>query len=453
MDIENSELNISNSFFYNNTASILRMQNSQVYIIKSRVTTHAAGLNTDELNNLPTLMLSQSSLTITDSIFTNMVSSNPAILNGIESQVSIENSLFIDSTSQESLIKLQKASELRVNNSSFTGNTGTAISVTKESTGVVTNSIFSGNQGNSGGCVFAADNTNVTVRNSYFTNNTAIKGGAIFCEEHVILNIWGSKFDGNQAISVGETEMNSVDKESVGGAVVVITFSTVEFIKCEFIGNNAELLGGAVYFGRNFTIHLSVHNNRTQTEEIARFTEINSPYTGENSIGTSNGKSNMVDMMVRESTFVKNSAGHSGGALFVQLRNSMGIINSLFEQNTAQLQGTTLVLIDVTDVNIQNSEFSGTEQVGNEGIHSSGGQSLRIADTLFSFGTKSQMTFTNGDYSLFTLDSKFSDQEQNVLLANDRNFLQDALTTGIIQQDQSANLMQKETPYASRRYP
>ncbi len=170
-----------------------------------------------------------------------------------------------------------------------------------------------------------ADGANVS-----FINNSAIStgggnaiGGAIL--SHRDLSLTGVLFQGNSA--------------GYGGAIY--SACNVILNNCTFINNSATVVGGAIY--------LEVPD----AASIPTLTVLNSTLTG-NSAGYGGAIYNGSTTTVSNSTFSKNSATESGGALYNDTDSTATVSNSTFYSNSATVSGGafysegTLTLADVT---------------------------------------------------------------------------------------------------------
>ena len=190
---------------------------------------------------------------------------------------------------------------LYIYNSNFTNNSGVyggavyTVSPTDKTTKtLIDNCRFINNTAYNGGAVYAAS-SNLTVKDSYFEDNSvsgvgssgATSGaGAIFIIDSAGDNkITGSTFKNNKAI----------DGKGPAGGAVGIEDSTMAIDKCEFEGNTASHVGGAVSIS---------------------------------------GK-NPSDVKITESNFINNKAD-VGGAVYSTDTAKMAVSQSKFEGNDAK---------------------------------------------------------------------------------------------------------------------
>ena len=191
--------------------------------------------------------------------------------------------------------------KLEVYNSNFTNNSGThggAISTWTEgtavSTAVIDNCRFVNNTGYNGAAIYVSGSL-LTVADSYFENNvvegtgssgaTSGAGAILIIGSNGDNKITGSTFKNNKAI----------DGKGPAGGAVGIEDSTMAIDKCEFEGNTASHVGGAISIS---------------------------------------GK-NPSDVKITESNFINNKA-NAGGAVYSTGAAKMAVSQSKFEGNDAK---------------------------------------------------------------------------------------------------------------------
>ncbi len=181
-----------------------------------------------------------------------------------------------------------------------------------------------------GGAFYGYALTVANGANVSFINNSAVStgggnaiGGAIL--SHRDLSLTGVLFQGNSA--------------GYGGAIY--SACNVILNNCVFINNSATLAGGAVY--------LEVPD----ATSIPTLTVLNSTFTG-NSAGYGGAIYNGSTTTVSNSTFSKNTATGSGGALYNDIGSTATVSNSTFYSNSATVSGGafysegTLTVVDTT---------------------------------------------------------------------------------------------------------
>ena len=310
---------------------------------------------------------------------------------------------------------------------------------------IVEDSIFQNNNASNGGAMLIHDNGDVTIRNTTFTNNSATSGNGggidLLLGTTRTIIIEESSFIGNSCTGHGgaadlqdagflfitdtifrdNTAIQSADDD--GGALQIERIRTKASIRgCEFDSNLASGSGGAV---------LSIQASNEPIEYVdTRFVE------NEASAGAVAVFGGPVDFVNCE--FVANSAlrdgneNADGGAIrFRQLNDnnrSFGrIFNSFFEGNTAN-RGGAIVLEHRCDVDIVNSTFVNNMAIVNGGAISaiSTGVTARIYNNIFVGNEPStdqvNITVANGiedaSFNLFDADGLIGDGTNNLFNAD-----------------------------------
>lgn len=158
----------------------------------------------------------------------------------------------------------------------------------------------------SAGALYLASDNN-TVKNSIFRNNSAKIAGAIYSDVNDDLYILNSTFNNNSA-------------EELGGAIMIDCYANIA--NSTFYGNNAKI-GGAIYSdGETEFINSSFFKNKADK----------------------GGAMNVNEGTITNSTFVKNIANESGGAIYVSGDFYMNKI--YFSENTAGNESNNIYLDD-----------------------------------------------------------------------------------------------------------
>ncbi|MBR6023704.1 MAG: Ig-like domain repeat protein, partial [Methanobrevibacter sp.] len=195
---------------------------------------------------------------------------------------------------------------------------GGAIYIPKEGTKVLHNN-FTGNNATYGGAIYVPVST-VTISYNNFTKNNATEGGAIY-----ILNttknvfVSQSTFDENHAKYGGAiwtaaeiTGTNPADHISycnftkntaVNGSAIYVAGSKQNIGFCNFDGNNASENGGAIYYQKDLT-SIEVHDSTFK-----------SSYAKNGGAIYNAGTSQSKNLLIKNSTFIKNIAIYNGGAV------------------------------------------------------------------------------------------------------------------------------------------
>ena len=280
---------------------------------------------------------------------------------------------------------------------------GAALYIGKDLSGSVTNSTFSGNiaESNLGGGIFAAtitggiDHSDFTaneasyggavalinlyqgiligdldggIHSSNFTENIAYEnGGAVLLQGRLLNGVEDSTFTGNAAI--GTTQVGQ------GGALWVLGGIYGTISNSQFTGNTAKQMGGAIL---TTSINDGIVNSIFQENKAGSGGAITATSSG----GAYSGNINLI----KDSTFLKNSAVADGGALYLS-GGSATIEDTDFLSNTAgdhggaiYKSGTGNLVFHVTeDAKNATMTFSGnTADEMPNAIYLSGGGGFQI---------------------------------------------------------------------------
>jgi len=234
------------------------------------------------------------------------------------------------------------------------------------------NSVVSGNAASEGGGIFSIGTLNVI--NSTISSNSALYGGGI--ESLGVVNISNSVIsDNSSGFGGGILDNNIADSGSI-----TITDST-------FSNNSADYSGGGIS-SNNGNIHManSVFSDNSAGEGGAIYMNISGGLTINNGsfLNNQSGSGGAIltasDLIVVDSTFLKNAATGPGGAI----RASMGttnLIGDTFSMNTGESGAAILTQAGV--LNVENSTFAGNmAQTIGGGIYSSENTSTVLSSTL-----------------------------------------------------------------------
>ena len=223
----------------------------------------------------------------------------------------------------------------------------------------IVSSVFERNVAYQGGAIYA-DDYHLRIRNSTFLRNTAIvSGGAIFVKKpktKLVIrksiftenNVTWDVKDLNLTLLYPSPSTVPQRKDSLGGAICALNPERMTLSKCTFHLNRAPGGGAAVSVlnGQReeggekaavFNVSDSVFRPRLQI--VSSVFERNLAYQG----GAIYGED--YYLIIHNSTFLRNTAIVSGGAIFVKRpRTELDIRNSIFTENN--------VTWDVKDLNL-----------------------------------------------------------------------------------------------------
>ena len=225
-----SDVSIVNSKFTDNTAvtgGALFVHNSSLRVVKSGFCHNRAGdinvensnINADDYYYLGggVMLISDSSCTITNSIFTNSAAYFGGVMYVLQftagSQLSITNCTFSNNSAAiMGGVMLISGSSLNIIGSSFTNNSciasaeglGGGVMVTFSSSLNIFSSTFTNNSAHlEGGVMKILNGSSININNTNFTSNSAANAGGVICASHSSFNIVGSNFFDNKANRTG----------------------------------------------------------------------------------------------------------------------------------------------------------------------------------------------------------------------------------------------------------
>ena len=315
--------------------------------------------------------ITDSEITIKDSLFYNFnVSKGTAILKAFQSRVAFKNVQFIANQGQTGLVQIVNESSLYMDVSLFENNgrssndTESVVLVKYDSNLFVTNCTFHNNKAITGGSFYFCCGTNATIEDSLFTNNEAWSGGAIFCQNHVNIVSLRNIFKGNLAIAPQDSNKMTMHNHSslysnLGGAITFVNDLPRSYLceidECVFRANNAFLKGGAIYFmfGNSYIFH---------------------------------------------SNFTWNNARKYGGAIAVEGRSKIKIINSNILKNRASMAGA-LSISNHVHMEMWNVLFKGN-------VPSKGAPSIYASK--YSLVTAFYCTFSDLNFGCIQISSEYN---------------------------------------------
>jgi hypothetical protein len=245
--------------------------------------------------------------------------------------------------------------------------------------------------------LYAKDDVNLTVKNLTIADGfTTDKGGGIYSGYRSKLKVNNCKLKNNKSTKIGV--------DDGGGAIYVLSESTVNIENSEFTGNEARN-GGAIY---NLLSDLTVVKSTFKNNQLVLAVPGgNGGGGGAILIDGAKGKTGKI--IIHDSTFTDNTAVAQGGAIFLQLygnstssfenltlsENSvtgsgdqgyggaifhvgsettlLSVANTTMSANRASNQGGGFWNGNNAKVNISNSTFSDNDAVSEDGNSGLGG--------------------------------------------------------------------------------
>jgi hypothetical protein len=215
------------------------------------------------------------------------------------------------------------------------GMNGTVLLVGSQASMSTSNSIISNNTAANGGGVFLGEGASMEMKQSTISGNKADSmGGALFIDTSSVANFDGCTFSNNEANSGGgaiavrgEANFNNVKFENnkAGGGGAIAIFGTATIAGSEFSGNSAGSLGGVLYIdgGAQATLQDCTFKANFVSKSFQK-----------------SGRRRRMRRLLQDSTF--DIVG--GGIIALQDKGSFDFVNTIFNNNGADLGGVALVL-------------------------------------------------------------------------------------------------------------
>lgn len=271
-----------------------------------------------------------------------------------------------------------------VNNKAVDADWGADSGAISLKTGKMTidNTVFEGNKAIWAGAIYQyanGENVKLTIQNSQFNSNEAQAIGAVGVFSNAIIqntefngnlststdatNGGGAVFAGSSSkLTINNTVFNNNVSNASGGAIMTRSQdegdnvnATLDISQSDFIGNKAELNGGAI------------NNNFYNSENTAGYVSVdestfinNSANNGGAIYNSKQGSkcTEAASIMISNSTFENNIATANGGAIYNDTDAELVINNSVFKAN--QANGITNDIYNDGYLNLQgNVELDG----------------------------------------------------------------------------------------------
>ena len=269
------------------------------------------------------------------------------------------------------VLNIKNGSKFNVKNSDFFNNTDTdlgALFLAVSGNNITIDTCnFTQNSANYGGVLIATWNNSVTVTNSIFHHNrAATNGGTIYTRRMCVTTITNSSFINNTAVNDGNAiaadgsllhiENSNFSYNTAGhdgGIAYAYDNSTIIFDGCHLNSNRAENSGGVVYGLKNSTIKL---NNSIIEQNSAQ-----------NSGGGVHAQKNS-SIIIEASNLTKNTADYGGGVR-VYVKSMATIRNCNFSENIANVAGGSMAAYESSTISVQASNLTlNTANVGGVAI-------------------------------------------------------------------------------------
>lgn len=292
------------------------------------------------------------------------------------------------------------------NNSTDSSNTkGGAIAVndTTSSLGLITDSLFEGNNSIAGGAIYnkgtmaGITGTSGTGENkkANFNSNTANQGGAIY-NHATISKITNSNFEGNTAELLGGAILNSAFYGATDGGKIEKISDSI-FLGNKSVSEDTGTGGGAIYNNGGQIAEISSTDfvqNSSNNDGGAIYTQSASNTT---STGTTTGN---AKILIKDSNFEENSALKKGGAIFIKVDSEnenlvsvLDIENTTFKNNTAK-EGGAIYADAKSKITLTNVTFEDNKTL-DDWLNGKGGAIYNNGEI-----TKLSANFTNNTTSI-----------------------------------------------------
>ncbi|MEE0936161.1 MAG: Ig-like domain repeat protein, partial [Methanobrevibacter sp.] len=255
---------------------------------------------------------------------------------------------------------------------------------------------------------------NCTIVNCNFTSNTANGSAGAVGMQSKNFHIYNSTFKYNEA--KGSYSVNPTYPGNGGGMVMRGWDSSA--YNCTFIGNVANLHGGAAYSTN--TSYNPLNNNTGFV--LCTFTDNTAGSNG----GAVDWSAGATHGYIRDSTFVNNTAKRSGGAIYFNTGAvNCTIISSTFEDNIAETNGGALAWFEGAEHGvIYTSVFTNNVAKRNGGAVYWNGHNGTIQHSKF---FNNRATGTNWEYTLpINMGTSIVHGENGTLILGDIIVLQDS---------------------------
>ena len=383
----------------------------------------------------PTLITTMNSnVSIQNCQFKNFINDNGStiLFGNNNSHIAIENSVFIQHNGSKGILLLKNNSSMRISNSSMSHNVVSSrfstITLKDGIHAVLNNSVFTNNSALTGGVMIMRNRCQVTLTNCTFSSNKAVTGKTVIVsknsknsntarnfnqnnvdtfatikstffnqtvsEDPVVIDHHQAHLGGRHSIFMKNIVQQKGYSTGMGGAIDVELQSQLLVTNCMFAYNSAEEAAGAIGAGPD--VKLDLHRTRfvgntalqggaIDVQEKAHLRIINCVFI-DNSVqllaGAINAVSN-VTLDIQETTFVGNKA-RQGGTIEVEIKSHIRITNCRFKNNSAEFAAGAIAAVQSVTVDIEETAFVGNKALLDSGAINVQEQShLRIIKSAF----------------------------------------------------------------------
>ncbi|WP_197998912.1 choice-of-anchor Q domain-containing protein [Gimesia aquarii] len=242
----------------------------------------------------------------------------------------------------------------------------------------VSNSTFDSNKAihGSGGGIYQIDGTLTVTQTEFIGNEASSFGGAIYTTFVSSFSVSYSAFDSNNSLSGGAIYHRSV--------LINTTDDEDSISNSRFTNNYSRWSGGAIYIQQSkmtvtastFTENMTKSDGGAIKNDTGKLSIYDSSFIKNHTAPNSGSDGGAIDnsgtLFISSSTFFKNTANVSGGALSNSGADKVTIYNSTFSENKARFNGGAIDLFGNTDFSVINSTIvgNGTTTFTGGGIYS-----------------------------------------------------------------------------------
>ena len=267
-------------------------------------------------------------------------------------------------------------------NKTYSGGSGGG-TFQKGGTFTISASTLSGNTGDflGGGAHF--ESGTASVSNSSFIGNDALEGGGLYSQSKLLLSNTTIQSNGAQfgaGLSQGGGTIDALDSNISGNVAIVdgggvwIRGGAITLTSSNLVSNTAQQ-GGAIRQVSTGKVHIrdsTIEMNNSSGSgggiffDSGQHSITNGTFRDNRSGGNGGGMFTAGSIDLKDSTLSDNHADLSGGGIYFDLQLSQLIGNSLFQGNTAGIQGGAFYQ-DEGDISVNHTTFKGNSAPGSGG--------------------------------------------------------------------------------------
>ncbi len=309
-----------------------------------------------------------------------------------------------------------------------------------------------------GGAMSGSGNSTIHLSGTILLKNRATKGGSICGKDKVKLNITNTTFQNNNA-------------QNVGGAIHVSDQSLITINKALFADNAAQhnvglldcryrppynyFRGGAVYAEDNANIHIThtkFINNAAQYYYYCWYPNQSLPQSIlDDSLHADGGAifvSSQGNIVINDTRFSNNQAKRNGGSISVNGTAEIILTNTHFTNNSGGSKGAAVYAQESNNVYFHGSDFSNNIAITDAALYMSNIETMHTVNCMLHCTSKKPCLYLNGHDEYLHSHTRLVSQN-TILSSFSKNFMEQAEERGLIVIDETSNVTEKESVYAS----